>query len=137
MPDDPRIKVVLKRYRKEEQYFDASMELIDVSVDLLRDACRYEKEDFSARPRELDGKAQAFLSTHIGMDFDEMLFDYFLHPYVRNEFVSTYYKDPSVKVRPTPESGPPTNMPLPAGMHWVAVRPKDGKEQFIGVRDEG
>ncbi|HTB80072.1 MAG TPA: hypothetical protein VK717_04215 [Opitutaceae bacterium] len=133
MQDDPRIKVVLRRYRKDEEQFSDSVELIGVPFALLRAACRFSGEDFLGRPRELDNEAQAFLAAQIGMDFDPSTFDYFLHPYVRKEFISTYYDDPSIKIKPCSESGPPAKMPIPAGMEWVGVRPKNGKEHFVAI----
>jgi hypothetical protein len=127
MPNDPRIKVVLKRYRKEEEYPDASIELDGMDLGVLRAACRCEAEDFLSKPCELDEQARLFLSTHMGVDFDSVLFDHYLHAYVRKEFVPTYYDDSSVKFKPASESGPPAAIPIPAGMRWISVRPKDSE----------
>jgi hypothetical protein len=133
MPDDPRIKVVLKRYRKGEEMPSDSIDFTGVPFALLGTACRYPGEDFLERPRELDREARAILTAQIGIDFDPATFDYFLHPYVRREFFSTYYDDPSIKIRPCSESGPPAKMPIPDGMEWVGVRPRDGKEHFVAI----
>ena len=36
----------------------------------------------------------------------------------------------SVTSKPPPEFGPPPKIPLPEGMRWVSVRPKDGLEHY-------
>ena len=137
MSDDTRIKVMLKRYRKGEEQFSDSVELAAVPFALLSAACRFVGDDFLARPHELDHEAQAYLAAQIGMDFDPAIFDYFLHPYVLKEFLSTYYSDPSIKIKPSSESGPPATIPIPAGMEWAGVRPQNGKEQYIAIDKNG
>ena len=54
MPDDPHIKRVLKRYRKGEQFSDASMELTNLGVDELLRACRRAEASALSVPKELD-----------------------------------------------------------------------------------
>src|SRR5262245_5875788 len=129
MIDDPRIKRVLKRYRKEENVSDASIEVTALGDSELLLACRCTGELSLAGPRELDDHALSHLSRLTGIAFDRDEFDYYLHSYVRSEFVSTYFDDPTVGARPAPEDGPPL-VPLPSGTRWRSVRPKDGKEQF-------
>jgi hypothetical protein len=130
MPDDPRIKRVLKRYRKGEQFPDASVELTNLGVDELLQACRCDEANSLNLPKELDDYAIVYLSRRMGIEFDSACFDFYLHSYVRSEFVSTYFADPSITSRPAPEDGPPPGVPLPEGMRWFAVRPKDGKEHY-------
>jgi hypothetical protein len=130
MTDDPRIKRVLKRYKKGEQFFDASIDITHLGLTTLLQACRCSGDDSLSAPRELGDYALAELARLTGMDFDRLNFDYYLHSYVRAEFLQDYYTDPSVTSKPAPENGPPGKIPLPRGMRWLAVRPKDGKEQF-------
>jgi hypothetical protein len=141
MPDDPRIKRVLKRYRKGEQFPDASLELTDLGVDELLQACRCDQANALNLPKELDDYAMSYLTRRLGIEFDSAAFDFYLHEYVRSEFRSTYFSDPSITSKPAPEDGPPPGIPLPAGMRWFAVRPKDGKEHYeaheVEVEDSG
>jgi hypothetical protein len=130
MPDDPRIKRVLKRYPKGQQFSDASIEVTNLGFDDLLQACRCNADDALTAPRELDDHALAHFARRMGIEFDSAHFDYFLHSYVRSEFVSAYFADPSISKRLPPEDGPPRNIPLAKGRRWFAVRPRNGKEHF-------
>jgi hypothetical protein len=130
MHDDPRIKRVLKRYRKDEQFSDASMDVSALGLTVLLQACRSDDADYLTAPKELDDYAVAHLSDVMGIEFNRDQFDYFLHSYVRQECASEFFADPLVTSKPAPESGPPIKIPLPKGMHWCSVRPKDGKEHY-------
>lgn len=133
MSDDPRIKRVLKRYRKGEDYFDASIDLSGLDLAELQLACRCQQDDSLIAPRELDSHALSYLSARMGLEFDGQQYDYFLHAYVRREFLRAYCDDPSVKSKASPEDGPPSKIPLPKGRRWISVRPKDGQEQYVAV----
>ena len=130
MLDDPRIKRVLKRYRKNEQFSDAQIDVSSLGDAHLLEALRCRDVYELTRPRELDHHALACFARHMGIEFDGGEFDYFLHSYVRSTFLDSYYKDPAVKSKPAPEGGPPAKIPLPAGTQWFSVRPKDGEEHY-------
>lgn len=137
MLDDPRIKRVLKRYPKDEPFFDAAMDLSRLGdAELLR-ACRCQNVDSFATPKELDDYATAHLGQALGIELDRVHFDYFIHSYVRSECVSDFFTDPSVTSKPPPEYGPPSKTPLPKGMEWYAVRPKDGREHYEAYPTQG
>ena len=130
MSNDPRIKRVLKRYRKGDQFVDASVDVSDFEISGLLQACRCQDETALTLPKELDDESLALFAQYIGSDFDRRQFDYILHSYVRTEFVSSYYEDPSATSKPAPENGPHKKVPIPAGTQWVSVRPKDGQECY-------
>ena len=130
MLDDPRIKRVLKRYQKDEKFSDSSMDVTSIGVAELLQACRCTEASSLDAPKELDDQALACLARRMGIEFDRSQFDYFLHSYVRAEFCPAYYDDPLVTSKPAPESGPPSKIPIPKGMRWVSVRPKDGREDY-------
>ena len=136
MFDDQRIKRVLKRYLKEEQFSDASMDVGSLGIAVLMQACRCDEVDSLNAPKELDDHAVAHLAQLMGIEFDRSQFDYFLHAYLRSEFLEAYRDDPSVTSFPASEDGPPSKIPVPKGMRWCAARPKDGKEQFLAVEIE-
>jgi hypothetical protein len=130
MSSDPRVKRLLKRYRKDNQFVDASIDVSNIQLsDLLR-ACGLRDEQELTSPKELNDNALGALEKLMGLDFDRQSFDYYMHSYVRTEYVSTYYDDPVVTSKPAPEGGPPSKIPLPDGTQWVSVRPKDGQEQY-------
>lgn len=133
MNDDPRLKRVLKRYPKGENLADASIDVTALGLPLLQEALGSTADDPLMSPRELDDHAIAFFSTRLGADFDGRAFDFFLHVYVRKECDDAYFRDPSPRDQTAPpEEGPPAKL-LPKGMRWISVRPKDGKEQYLGV----
>jgi hypothetical protein len=137
MFDDQRIKRVLKRYRKEEQFSDASMDVGSFGIAALMQACRCDDVNSLNAPKELDDHAVAHFANLMGIDFDHSQFDYFLHAYLRSEFLEAYRDDPSVASFPASEDGPPSKIPVPKGMRWCAVRPKDGKEHYLAVEIDG
>ena len=106
------------------------MDVTSLGVDELLQACHCAEVSSLDAPMELDDQALAHLARRMGIDFDRSQFDYFLHSYVRAEFCPAYYNDPLVTSKPAPENGPPQKIPLPKGMHWVSVRPKDGQEHY-------
>ena len=130
MLDDPRIKRVLKRYQKGGTLSDGIMDVTSLGVAELLQACRLPEVRSLDAPKELDDQALACLARRMGIEFDRSQFDYFLHSYVREEFCPSYYEDTSVTSKPAPESGPPSKIPIPKGMRWVSVRPKDGREDY-------
>ncbi len=130
MLDDPRIKRVLKRYPKDGQFSDASIDVSNYGDAALLEACRCQHVDDMSGPIELDDHALAHFTQRLGIEFDRNQFDYYLHSYVRPEFFETYYDDPSATSFPMSEDGLPSNIPCPDGAEWCAVRPKDGKEHF-------
>jgi hypothetical protein len=130
MLDDPRIKRVLKRYPKSDQFSDAAIDVSSYGDLALLEACSREHVDDLSRPIELDHHALAQFGQRMGIEFDSAQFDYFLHSYVRSECMDDYYDDSTVTSRPAPEGGPPSKIPCPEGAEWCAVRPKDGKEHF-------
>ena len=134
--DDPRIKRVLKRYLKGEEFSDASLELTEVSLEKLASLCRCSADDFK-RPRELDGYGLVNFTNHMGMSFDGDKYDYFIHSYARREFCSSN-RVPEEGLHAPCEDGPPAKIPLAEGLHWVSVRPnkEDGNESYVGVEDE-
>jgi hypothetical protein len=127
--DDPRIKRVLKRYRKGAMFFDSSMDLTNFGLSELLQACRCSEAALAA-PRELDEHALTYFADRMGIVFDQQQFDYFLHSYVRAAFVSSYYGDTSARSFPAREDGPPPKVPIPKGMYWRSVRPVDGEERY-------
>jgi hypothetical protein len=136
MTDDPRFKRVLKRYPKGEDRFDASMDVTGLGLPLLQEALSCRADDALMNPRQLDDRAISFLAARLGLEFDGGAYDFFLHVYVRKDCDDAYYKDPSPRTHTAPpEDGPPVKL-LPKGMRWISVRPKDGKEQYVGVPAE-
>lgn len=136
MLDDPRIKRVLKRYPKDDQFWNASMDVSQLGDRILLEACRLDDADEFSRPVELDEFALEHLAQRMGIVFDQSQFDYFLHSYVRSEHKEAYYRDRTVTSFPAPEDGPPSKIPLEEGLRWFAVRPRDGKEHFEAFEDE-
>jgi hypothetical protein len=126
--NDPRIKRLLKRYRKGDNLVDATIDVSSIDLGKVLRALRFNSERDLASPKELDDQALSFFSRALGSDFKREHFDYFLHSYVRAEFVSSYYKDPAITSKPAPEGGPPA--PSPEGTEWVPVRPQEGREHF-------
>jgi hypothetical protein len=134
--DDPRIKRVLKRYRKGEDFSESSFELKGVPLEQLQEAFALSPEDLLQSPREIDGYAGVCIGNMLQLNFDFSKFDYFLHTYIRNEFEETYRDNPTPGLIPAPESGPPQKIPRPKGTRWISVRPKDGQEQYIAMVEE-
>ena len=130
MADDPRIKRILKRYPKGDKFADVFMDVTNLGVAELLQVCRCEEASCLDTPKELDEQALSLLASKMGIEFDPGQFDYYLHSYVRSEFFAAYYKDPCVTSKPPPEFGPPPKIPVPKGMSWVSVRPKDGQEHY-------
>jgi len=122
MLDDPRIKRVLKRYPKDDQFSDASIDVSSYGDLALLEACR--REHVSG-PIELDDHALAHFGQRMGIEFDRSQFDYFLHSYVRSEFFETYYDDPTLTSFPMCEDGPPEKIPRP---DRVVCRSSEGWE---------
>ncbi len=133
MTDDPRLKRVLKRYRKLDDHADASMDVTALGIVQLRTLVGCAEDDPLIAPRALDALAAARFGAVLGVALDVHEFDFFLHCYVRTECVTDYYSDSTVRPLASPENGPPTKIPLPKGMRWLSVRPRDGKEHYIGV----
>ena len=131
--DDPRIKRVLKRYLKNDEFSDASMDLTGISFEELQSMCSCSADGFN-KPRELDGLALVHFTNRMGISFDASKYDYFVHFYARREFCSP---DRGPKGIGFPcEDGPHAKISLPEGTHWVSARPdKEGLEQWIGVED--
>jgi hypothetical protein len=132
--DDPRIKRVLKRYLKDDDYSDASLELTGIGFEELQSMCRCSADDLKA-PRELHGYSLINFTNRMGMSFDASQYDYFFHSYARREFCSPDRVPPKEFNLPC-EDGPPAKIPLAKGLHWVSTRPKAGKENYVGVEDE-
>jgi hypothetical protein len=132
--DDPRIKRVLKRYLKREEFSDAALELTGIAIEELQSMCRCSADDFKT-PRELDGYGLVNFTNRLGMSFDASKYDYFVHSYTRREFCSSDRVPPDGLYLPC-EDGPPAKIPLAKGLRWVSSRPKDGKENYVGVEDE-
>jgi hypothetical protein len=128
MLDDPRIKRVIKRYRKGEDISDAVMDVSNFGDAELLKACRCIGENAFVKPRELDGWALAYLSPYLQTSFDCSQFDYFLHSYVRPEFADSF-ADSEITSKPAPEE-PHPKIPIEKGMRWRSVRPKDGEEAW-------
>jgi hypothetical protein len=126
--DDQRIKRVLKRYRKGEDLSDSSIDVSSMPIQYLLEACRCMDSRSLDSPKQLDEVALDYLSKGMGVQFEPAAFDYYLHSYVRQEFLSAYYDDPSIVCKPPPEN-PPDGTRV-AGRQWVSVRPKDGEEQW-------
>lgn len=132
--DDPRIMRMLKRYLKGEDFSESSMELSGISFEELQTMCRCSASDFNA-PRELDGYGLVNFSNLMGVNFDWSKYDYFIHSYARREFCSADRVPPKGLNLPC-EDGPPAKIPLEKGLHWVSTRPKEGKENYVGIEDE-
>jgi hypothetical protein len=132
--DDPRIKRVLKRYLMSDEFSDASLELTGISLEELQSMCHCSADDFKS-PIKLDGRGLVLFTNRLGMSFDASKYDYFVHSYVRREFCSSDRVPPKALQLPC-EDGPPTKIPLQKGIRWVSTRPKDGKENYVGVEDE-
>jgi hypothetical protein len=94
MPDDSRIKRILKRYQKNGTFSDGIMDVTSLGVDELLQACRCAEVSSLDAPKELDDQALAHLARRMGIEFDRSQFDYFLHSYVRAEFCPADYNDP-------------------------------------------
>lgn len=132
MQDDPRLKRVLKRYPKAGEWADASMDVSAVGLTALQQAVGAPPDDLLMSPRELDERAQAWLAANLGMPFEDN-FDYYLHVYVRRECDEEYFRDPGARTATAPpEDGPPAKL-LATGMRWASTRPKNGKENYVGV----
>jgi hypothetical protein len=131
--DDRRLKRILKRYRKMEDHPDASMDVTALGIARLRTLLGCAEGDPLIAPSPLDAGAAARFGAVLGVVLDADEFDFFLHCYVRAECVTEYYADPAARPLASPENGPPTKIPLPKGMRWLAVRPRDGKEHYVGV----
>ena len=132
--DDQRIKRVLKRYLKGEGFFESSMELSGIGLEELQAMCRCSADDFNA-PRELDGYSLVNFTNRMGVSFDWSKYDYFIHSYTKREFCSIDRVPPKDVSFPC-EDGPPSKIPLAKGLHWVSTRPKEGKENYVGIEDE-
>ncbi|WP_243304901.1 MULTISPECIES: hypothetical protein [Geothrix] len=130
MKNDPRIVRLLKRYPKGEDFSDASIDVSHFDTEQLLKICQCQKDSDLSVPKELGEFALGHFGQAFGIEFDRSEFDYYLHSYVRTEFVSSYYSDPTVTSKPAPENGPPTKIPLPEGMQWFSVRPKEGREHY-------
>lgn len=136
MDDDQRLKRVLKRYRKSVEFCDASMDLPQFTLAQLQGALGRGEDDPLMSPIQLGDAARAWLSAQLGMPLDSAEFDYFLHVYVRRECLADYYSGELGRGPTAPsEDGPPLNL-LAKGMAWASTRPKDGKENWMGVPDE-
>ena len=132
--DDPRIKRVLKRYFKNEEFSDASMDLNGITFEELQSMCSCSADGFG-KPRELDGLSLVYFTNRMGISFDASKYDYFVHSYIKREFCSSDRCKPKDAYYPC-EDGPPVKIPLPEGQHWVSARPdKDGFEQWVGVEN--
>ena len=131
MNDDLRIKRVVKRYRKGSDFPDASFELVGFTLAELQDGFGYSQTDPIYSPRELGEEQIDFLRARLGYEFDMITFDFFLHPYVRAEYVKDFFADTSRDYRgsPAPEGGLPQT--IAPDKVWFSVRPRDGREQFI------
>jgi hypothetical protein len=132
--DDPRIKRVLKRYLKDDEFSESSLELTGISLEELKSMCSCSADGFKA-PRELDGYSLVNFTNRMGMSFDASKYDYFVHSYARREFCSPDRVPPKELGLPC-EDGPPTKIPLQEGMRWVSTRPEDGKENYVGIENE-
>jgi hypothetical protein len=131
---DPRIKRVLKRYFKNDDFSDASLDLTGISFEELQSMCSCSADGFN-KPRELDGLALVHFTNRLGMSFDASQYDYFVHSYARREFCTPGRSIPKDIKFPC-EDGPHIKIPLPEGTHWVSARPdKEGLEQWIAVEN--
>jgi hypothetical protein len=130
MLDDPHIIRILKRYPKGDKFSDVFMDVTSLGVVELLQVSRCDEAHCLDVPKELDDQALSRVASKMGIEFDPGEFDYFLHSYVRLEYFPAYYEDPSVTSKPPPEFGAPPKIPLPKGMRWVSVRPKDGQEHY-------
>ena len=135
LPDDPRVKRVLKRYLKGEQFSDASLELTGITLKELQTVFRCESDDDLIAPRELDEFALNWLTNRMQLAFDGKIYDFFLHSYARREFCSDE-RVPQEDLRFCCEDGPPKRIPLAKGLRWVSVRPENGQESYVGVEDQ-
>jgi len=130
MLDDPRMKRVLKRYPKDSQTFDASIELVGVTTLDLQAVFGCAGDDLLYSPRQLGELQLSYFRDMFQVEFDCAHFDYFLHTYVRREHTTEYFATQSAGPHPAPEDGPPSSTVRP-GKVWVPVRPKDGREHFL------
>jgi len=130
MKNDPRLVRLLKRYPKDDDFFDASIDVSHLELEQILQICQCQKDSDLTLPRELGEFELSQFGKIFGFDSDRSNYDYFLHSYVRAEFVSSYYSDPTVTSKPAPENGPPSKIPLPEGMQWFPVRPKEGREHY-------
>jgi hypothetical protein len=129
MRDDPRIARVLKRYPKDDIYFDATIDLSGLTIDELRAAFRALPADRDVRPRRLDDFAMKYFDRFWPGYFDAESNDYFMHTYARREFISD-----NEELGVPSEDGPPSYIPLDPNLKWLAVRPsEDGNENYVGV----
>ncbi len=131
MIDDPRVKRVLKRYRKDSQFSDASLELADITLTELQSVLERDSADPIYSPIELNTAQVDYFAWLIGVEFDQGQYDYFLHTYVRQEFIEEFFADKSRAFRsaPAPEGELPAN--IAPDKVWCSVRPKDGREQYV------
>lgn len=134
MIDDPRVKILLKRYPKGSAYFDATIDLDDIPIDGIRQALRISESNRDARPRPLDAHAIHCFSRYWPTAFDTDAFDYFVHLYRRKEADQVPLNLGDAVFQLPPEDGPPTAIPLPEGTQWLSVRPaEDGLENYQAV----
>jgi hypothetical protein len=131
--DDPRIKRVLKRYLKNEEFSDGMMDLTGIPFEELQTMCHCSAENFRT-PLELDGYSLVNFTNRMGISFDAGTYDYFVHSYARREFCSSDRTLPEGLDLPC-EDGPPAKIPLDKGLRWASTRPKDGNENYVGVEE--
>lgn len=130
MDDDPRIKRVLKRYRKGDDAVDAALEVSGVDLDELLAACGGRQLRDLLRPRHLTPSALAFFARRFQAPMDDRRYDYYLHSYLRREYADSWIASTEAGPAPAPEDGPPASIPRPAGTRWLPVRPRDGEERY-------
>jgi hypothetical protein len=128
---DHRIKRILRRYPKSSEFADAEFELSGIPLADLQAAFERAPTDPLYAPLEVGDTPSRFFEERLGIAFDRVLFDYFLHVYVRKEHEKEVFGDRGKGFLgfPPPESGPPANIdPL---INWISARPKDGREQYL------
>jgi hypothetical protein len=130
--DDPRLKRVLKRYRKNEEQSESYLDVTALGLATLQVVADVARSDAMISPKQLDGASLTRLSAKMGIPFDTVTFDYFLHTYVRQEFVGEYYRTKGSHLKASPEGGPPETIPIQEGYSWVSVRPENDREHYVG-----
>jgi hypothetical protein len=134
---DSWVKHVLKRYPKTSDIADAEVELTGVSVAAIQAVLRLDRLDEVYRPHEVTEEAAAFFDECLQIPFDFVIYDYFLHAYVRREHEDAFYREAKKQgwLTPPPERGPHPN--IAPHIDWISVRPRDGKEQYAPRPAEG
>ena len=137
MIEDTRVKRVLKRYPRESSRFDAYIDISNIPIIDIRAALRLSSDDEDVKPRQLDDYAINYFSKKWSQAFDVAQYDYFIHIYLKPEYISSLNESSFTLHNLLREDGPPENIPHPDGTRWISVHPsKDGYENYMALYED-